>query len=101
MQMIDYFAHNADAQVQFSASDMIINIHSDACYLSKAKACSQTCGHFFMGWMPNDGDPININEAFHVSANILCFVVASAAEAELGALYHNVNLGLYFSKLSK
>jgi hypothetical protein len=42
-----------------------------------------------MGWMPQDGKPIRLNGAFHVSTTILRFVVASAAEAELGALYHN------------
>jgi hypothetical protein len=87
--MLDYLAHNADAKIRFRASDMIMNVHLDASYLYEAKAHSQTCGHFFMGWMPKDGDPIKINGAFHVSANILRFVVASATEAELGALYHN------------
>ncbi len=101
-QMLDYLAHNADAKVGFSASDMIMNIHLDVSYLSEdlseAKACSCTCGHFFMGWMPKDGDPIKINGAFHISVNILCFVVVSAAEAELGLLYiTTVKLGLYFT----
>jgi hypothetical protein len=75
--------------VRFHASDMILNIHSDASYLSEAKACSRACGHLFMGWMPKDGKPICLNGAFHVSTIILRFVVASAAEAELGVLYHN------------
>jgi hypothetical protein len=84
-QMLHYLTHNADAQVRFSASDMIMNIHSDASYLSKAKAHSQTCCHFFKDWIPKDGNPIKIHGAFHVSANILRFMVASAVKAELGA----------------
>jgi hypothetical protein len=75
---------------------MIMNIHLDASYLSEAKARSRTCGHFFMGWMPKDGNPIKINGAFHISVNILRFVVASAAEAELGALFHNCQTGIVF-----
>jgi hypothetical protein len=51
MQLLDYLAHNADAKVRFHASDMILNIHSDALYLSEAKTRSSACGHFFMGWM--------------------------------------------------
>jgi hypothetical protein len=47
-----------------------------------------------MGWVPKDGNPIQINGAFHVSANIIRFVVASAAEAELGALFHNCQTGI-------
>jgi hypothetical protein len=95
-QMLDCLVHNANTKVRFQASDMIMNIHLDASYLSEAKACSQTCGHFFMGWMPKDGDPIKINGAFCVSVNILRFVVASTAEAELGTLYHNCQTGIVF-----
>ncbi len=46
---------------------------------------------FFMGWMPKNGESIHMNGVFHVSTTILRFVVASAAEAELGALYHKSN----------
>ncbi len=95
-QMLDYFAHNANAKVKFCASDVILNLHLDVSYLSEAKACSQTCGHFFMGWMPKDGDPIKINGAFHISANILRFMVASTADTELGALYHSCQTGIIF-----
>ncbi len=48
-QMLDYLGRNAKAKVRFHASDMVMNIHLDVSYLSKAKACSLTCGHFFMG----------------------------------------------------
>jgi hypothetical protein len=49
-----------------------------------------------MGWMPQDDEPIRLNGAFHVSTKILRFVVASAAEAESGALYHNCPTGIIF-----
>ncbi len=68
---------------------MIMNIHSDASYLSKTKARSRACRHFFMGWMPKNGEPIKLNGAFYVNTTISIFVVASAAEAELGALFQN------------
>ncbi len=97
--MLDYLAHGANAKVRFQASDMIMNIHSDASYLSEAIARSQTYGHFFMGWMPKDGNPIKINGAFHVSANILRFVMVSAAEANLGALYHNHQTRIVFCQM--
>jgi hypothetical protein len=95
-QMLDYLAHNATAKVRFHASYMIMNINSDASYLSESKACSRTCSHFFMGWQPANGKPIRINGAFHVSVNILRFVVASTAEAKVGALYHNCQTGIVF-----
>ena len=96
MQKLDYLAHNADAKVRFHALDMILNIHSDASYLSEAKARSRACGYFFLGLMPKNGNPIQLNGAFHVSMTIMRFVVASAAEAELGALYHNCQTGIIF-----
>jgi hypothetical protein len=95
-QMLDYLAHNATAKVRFQASDMIMNIHLESSHLSETKACSRACCHFFMGWQPANGEPICINRAFHVSNNILCYVVASAAEAELGALYHNCQASIVF-----
>jgi hypothetical protein len=51
---------------------------------------------FFMGWMPKNREPIRLNRAFHVSSTILQFVVTSAAEAKLGALYHNFQMGIIF-----
>jgi hypothetical protein len=96
MQLLDYLAPNADAKVHFHVSDMILNIHSDMSYLSEAKARSRACGHFYMGWMPKNGEPIQLNGAFHISMTIMRFIVASMAEAELGALYHNCQMGIIF-----
>ncbi len=95
-QLLDYLSGHSDGKIHFHASDMILNIHLDASYLSKHKACSRACGHFFMGWMPTNGTPICLNRAFQVSTTILKFVVASAAKAELGALYHNCQTGIIF-----
>ncbi len=76
-----------------------MNIHLDASYLSEIRACSRACGYFFMGWMPQNGEPIKINSAFYVNATILKFVMASAAEAELGALFHNCQDGIIFRQM--
>ncbi len=95
-QLLDYLASNSDAKVRFHASDMVMNIHSDASYLSEPQARSRTCGHFFMGSLPTDGDPILLNGAFFVNTTIMRFVVASAAEAELGALFRNCQDGIIF-----
>jgi hypothetical protein len=95
-QLLDYLACHADAKVRFYASDMIMKIHLDALYLLEGKARSQTCGHFFMGWLPKDDAPIQINGAFQVSMNVICFVVASAAEAKLGAIFHDCQTGIIF-----
>ncbi len=59
-QLLDYLAHNAEAKVCFHASDMILNIHSDASYLSEAKARSRACGHFFHGMDAQKWEPHTI-----------------------------------------
>jgi hypothetical protein len=54
-QLLDYFAVQEEAIITYSASKMIINVHSDAGYLSKKKARSQAGGHFFLS--DNDMTP--------------------------------------------
>jgi hypothetical protein len=75
---------------------MILNIHSDASYLSEANAHSRACGHLFMGWKPDASNLIKLNGAFFTLCSILRFVVASAAEAELGALFLNCKQATIF-----
>ena len=77
------------AKIRYKASDMVLNIHSDASYLSAPKARSRAGGYFFLGSVPRDGDPIKLNGAIHITCTILKLVAASAAEAELGALFLN------------
>ncbi len=43
-----------------------------------------------------NGKPLQLNGAFYVNTTILHFVVASAAEAELGAIFHNCQDGIIF-----
>jgi hypothetical protein len=66
---------------------MILNVHSDASYLSAPKARSRAGGYFFLDSLPRDGDPIRHNDTTHVQCTILKLVAASAAEAELVALF--------------
>jgi hypothetical protein len=68
---------------------MILNVHSDASYLSAPKAQSCAGGYFFLGSIPQDSEPIIINGTIHITCTILKLVAASAAEAELGALFLN------------
>jgi hypothetical protein len=78
-----------DTIIQYRASDMILNIHSDASYLSAPKPHSCVGGYCFLGSIPHNGDPIKLNRAIHIICAILKLVTASAAEAKLGALFLN------------
>jgi hypothetical protein len=88
-QFLDYMWTHPDAIIRYRASDMIHNVYSDASYLSAPKARSRAGGYFFLGCLPRGGDPIKLNGAIHVTCTILKLVAASAAEAELGALFLN------------
>eukprot|EP00804_Cyclotella_cryptica_P024021 CCRYP_020049-RA/>CCRYP_020049-RA protein AED:0.41 eAED:0.41 QI:0/-1/0/1/-1/1/1/0/276 len=91
--LLNYCASHPDAVVRFKASDMVLNIHPDASYLSETNARSRITGHFFLGSVSIDKTPIKLNGAIFVFCRILKFVVASAAEAELGALFLNCKEG--------
>jgi hypothetical protein len=88
-QFLDYMWTHPDAIIRYCASDMILNVHSDASYLSAPKSCSRASGYFFLSSLPHDGDPIKLNGTIHVTCTILKLIAASAAEAELGALFLN------------
>jgi len=70
-QLLDYLAMYPDATIRFRASDMIMNVHSNASYLSESDKRSRACGHFFVGWTPKDGDLIKLNGAFFTLCAIL------------------------------
>jgi hypothetical protein len=86
---LDYMATHLDTKIRYYASDMVLNVHSDASYLSVANAHSRAAGYYFFRSVPKDRQPIKLNGAIHVLCTILKFVAASAAEAELGVLFHN------------
>jgi hypothetical protein len=70
-QFLDYMWTHPDATIQYRASDMILNVHSDALCLSIPQACSRAGGYFFLGSIPIDGNPIKLNGAIHINWTIL------------------------------
>ena len=73
---------------------MILNVHSDASYLSAGSGRSQAGGSFFMGSLPREGEPIHINDNIAVTCAVLKLVASSTAEAELCALFLNTKEAL-------
>ena len=91
---LDYAATNPSTIIQYKASDMILHIDSDASYLSELRSCSRTGGHYYLSTLPIDQKkspnlPPSANGPIHMECIILKNVVASAAEAEVGRLFHN------------
>ena len=89
-QLLNYCATHSDATVRFTASDMILAIESDASYLSVVKGRSRAAGYFFLtNKTSSPTGPFKPNGAIHILCQIMREVLSSAAEAELGALFHN------------
>jgi hypothetical protein len=55
LQLLNYADSHPDASIRYSASEMILNIHSDAGYLNDTEARSRAGGHFFMSSKPKCG----------------------------------------------
>ena len=69
---------------------MILAVKSDASYLSVVRARSCEAGYFYLtNAHPKPTDPFKPNGAVHILCHIMCKVLPSAAEAEVGALFHN------------
>merc|ERR1712032_1589262 len=85
-QLLDYCATHPNAGVRFTASDMILKIHSDASYLSELGSKSRVAGHFYLS--TKGGNDTNNGAILTLSA-IIKHVMTSATEAELAALFYN------------
>ena len=89
-QFLDYCHDNPDAIKMYIASDMILFIDSDAAYLVEPMARSRAAGFFYLG---NKKEDI-INGSILILAKTIKFVMSSAAEAEVAALYMNAKLAV-------
>ena len=92
-QLLVYLATHDNARMRYHASDMVLNIHSDASDLSETRARSRVAGQFFLGSKSDPTKPIVLNGALYIMCGILKFVVTFVAEAKLGALFFNCKEG--------
>ena len=93
--LLNYDATHPNAKIRYTASDMILYIHSDVSYLSEPRPCSRAGGHYFLGDKRLDmtTPPTNhprLNVPIHTISRIMSNVMGSAAKAEIGAAYINV-----------
>ena len=86
---LNYAATHPNATMRYSSSSMLLHVHSDASYLSAPKAHSRSGGFFFLSSPLSPTILSPINAPVHCEVQILKMVVASAAEAEIGALFLN------------
>ena len=83
-QLLDYVATYPLDGITYRASSMVLAAHSDASYLTEHGSRSRAGAHIFL----SENDPIpRQNGPVLTISQIIKFVMASAAEAELAALY--------------
>jgi len=83
-QLLDYVATYPADGITYRASSMILAAHSDASFLTEPGSRSRAGAYIFL----SEDDPIpRINGPILTIATIIKYVMASAAEAELAALY--------------
>ena len=91
--LLDCSETHTNAVVRYKASDMVLNVHRNASYLSEQKSQSRVGGHYFLS--SRSADPYKKNKntmnnvPLYTECRVLHHVVASSAEAKFGAIFHN------------
>jgi len=93
-ELLNYCTTHPHAVIWYQASKMVLWTHSDASYLTAPKGRSHAAGCYFLSTRPSKpptatDKPPPDNGPVHILYQIMKQVVASAAEAELGALFLN------------
>ena len=96
---LDYAATNPSVIIQYKASNMILQIDSDASYLSDPSANIRTGGNYYLSLLPTGPKkypklPPPANGPIHTECRSLKHVVASTDEAEVGGIFHNGQTGV-------
>ena len=92
--ILNYANSNPNATIRYTASDMILYVHSDTLYLSVTRARSRAGGHYFLSnRSPDPTKPPRtrpwLNGTIHTVSKIMYNVMGSAAKAEISATYIN------------
>jgi hypothetical protein len=93
IKLLNYCTTHPEATLRYHASDMILNKHSDALYLSQIEAKSRAGVFFYIGSNTDKANRLT-NGAILVISTIIKHVTSSAAEAEIGAVFLNAKEGI-------
>ena len=85
IHLLNYAATHPEAEIIYRASDMVLRVDSDAAYLVAPEARSRAGGYQYL----SNEEGTLFNGPVLILAKVIKNVMASAAEAELGALYMN------------
>ena len=103
-KLLAYVATHPNAILRFHASDMVLHVDSDAAYLVLPEAKSRIAEHFYLSDHPNNLQPNQTptpNAPILTEYRTLRHVVASAAEAETGGIFHNARMAITIRQILK
>ena len=86
-RLLDYAAIYPNTFIRYHATDMVLHVDSDAAYLVLPKARSRIARYYQLSDYPTKLD--TINGPLLIEYKTIRNVVTSAAEAEMGGIYHN------------
>ena len=81
--LVEYVVTHPDATIRYRASNMVMNVDSDAAYLVLPKAKSRIAGYCYF----SEANGTKYNAPFLLLCKTLKHVVTSTAEAETGGLF--------------
>lgn len=87
LQLLDYVATYPDATIVYEPSDMQLQGHSDASWLSESDSRSRAAAIFFLVKKDGFEDPDAFNGCIECYSTIIKSIVSSAFEAEYAALF--------------
>jgi hypothetical protein len=88
-QLLDYIATHPNAGLQYHTCDMILAVHTDASYLSKAGDKSHAVGHFYL---TNQNNKNFSNGAVLTLSAIIKHVMSSVSYVEISVLYYGCKM---------
>jgi hypothetical protein len=89
-RLLQYVSTHRQGATRFYGSNMQLQLQTDASYLCRPKARSVLGGFHFLGFWDRINGPI------YCTSKIISCVVASVAEAELGAAFQNAQKAVEF-----
>jgi hypothetical protein len=92
IKLLNYCNTHTETKIRYHASDMILQTHSDASYLSENEAKRREGGFFYMGSNTKTYKKLT-NGAILIISKVFKHVMSLAAKAEIEAVFINAKEG--------
>ena len=94
LRLLDYAAAYPNGCICYHTSAMILNVDSDVAYLVMPNTRSRIAGYYCLSDNQTDSTSNNLNGPILIECKTIRNIVASAAEVEIGGLFHNAQISI-------